>query len=117
MLSHIYVLFFTAIGFVIFNSVSIGGAFEDLKCMFGVAGIPFAGTATLYYLKSYALMFIAGSLLATPVVKTVLKKANSTAIGGKVIAFARPLFYAAVLIIATGYLVDGSFNPFLYFRF
>ncbi len=116
-LNHIYVLFFTAIGFVIFNSVSIGGALEDLKGMFGLAGIPLAGTATLYYLKSYALMFIAGSLLATPVVKTVLKKFNSTEIGGKAIAFAKPLGFAAVLIMVTGYLADGSFNPFLYFRF
>ena len=114
---HIYVLFLTAIGFVIFNSVNIAGAFADLKGMFGLSGLPLFGAQTFYYLKSYALMFIAGSLLATPVVKNLLKKANSTAIGGKVIAFARPLFYASVLIIVTGYLVDGSFNPFLYFRF
>ncbi|MBR2640339.1 MAG: MBOAT family protein, partial [Oscillospiraceae bacterium] len=116
-LCHVYTLFFTAIGFVIFNSVSIGGAFEDLKGMFGLAGIPLAGTATLYYLKSYAFMFIIGSLLATPVVKNVLKKVNSTEIGGKIIAFAKPLGFAAVLITVTGYLADGSFNPFLYFRF
>ena len=116
-LRHIYVLFFTAIGFVIFNSVSMGGALEDLKGMFGLAKIPFAGTATLYYLKSYALMFVAGSLLATPVVKNMLKKIDSTKIGGKIIAFAKPLGFAAVLIMVTGYLADGSFNPFLYFRF
>ena len=116
-LSHIYVLFFTAIGFVIFNSVSMGGAVEDLKGMFGLAKIPFAGTETLYYLRSYALMFIAGSLLATPVIKNLLKKLDSTEIGGKIIAIAKPLGFAAVLILVTGYLVDGSFNPFLYFRF
>ena len=83
----------------------------------GLAGIPLAGTATLYYLKSYALMFVAGSLLATPVVKNLLKKVNSTEIGGKVIAIAKPIGFAAVLIMVTGYLADGSFNPFLYFRF
>ncbi len=115
--SHIYVLFFTAIGFVIFNSVSIGGALEDLKGMFGLLDIPLSGTETLYYLKSYGLMFIAGSLLATPVIKNVLKKINATSLGGKIIAFAKPIGFAAVLIIVTGYLVDGSFNPFLYFRF
>ncbi|MBQ6580208.1 MAG: MBOAT family protein, partial [Oscillospiraceae bacterium] len=116
-LSHIYVLFLTAIGFVIFNSVSIGGAISDLKGMFGLAGIPLAGTTTLYYLKSYALMFIAGSLLATPVVKNMLKKIDSTETGGKVFAVLKPLGFAAVLIMVTGYLADGSFNPFLYFRF
>ncbi|MBQ7874903.1 MAG: MBOAT family protein [Oscillospiraceae bacterium] len=116
-ISHIYVLFFTAIGFVIFNSVSIGGAVDDLMGMFGLSGLPLFGEETFYYLRSYALMFVAGTLLATPVVKNVLKKIAATESGGKIIAFAKPLGFAAVLIIVTGYLVDGSFNPFLYFRF
>jgi alginate O-acetyltransferase complex protein AlgI len=32
-------------------------------------------------------------------------------------AIARPVSYAALLIVSTAYLVDSSFNPFLYFRF
>ena len=116
-LNHIYVLFFTAIGFVIFNSVSMAGAIEDLMGMFGMLKLPFAGTVTLYYLKSYGFMFIIGALLATPIIKNLLKKVDSTKIGGKIIAVAKPLGFAAVLIMVTGYLVDGSFNPFLYFRF
>ncbi|MBR2042483.1 MAG: MBOAT family protein [Oscillospiraceae bacterium] len=116
-LCHVYVLFFTAIGFVIFNSVNIGGAFADLGAMFGFAGLPLFGEETLYYLRSYALMFIAGALLATPVIKNLLKKVNATKTGGKIIAFAKPLGFAAVIIMVTGYLADGSFNPFLYFRF
>ena len=116
-LNHIYVLFFTAIGFVIFNSVSMAGAIEDLMGMFGMLKLPFAGTVTLYYLKSYGFMFIIGALLATPIIKNLLKKVDSTKIGGKIIAIAKPLGFAAVLIMVTGYLVDGSFNPFLYFRF
>ena len=107
-LNHIYVLFFTAIGFVIFNSVSMAGASEDLMGMFGMLKLPFAGTG---------FMFIIGALLATPIIKNLLKKVDSTKIGGKIIAVAKPLGFAAVLIMVTGYLVDGSFNPFLYFRF
>ena len=116
-LCHIYVLFFTAIGFVIFNSTSIGGAFADLKGMFGLANLPVLGEETLYYLKSYGFMLAAGAILATPAVKSVLKKADRTVLGAKVISFAKPVFYAAVLVLVTGYLADGSFNPFLYFRF
>ena len=116
-ISHIYVLFFTAIGFVLFNSVNIAGAAEDIGGMFGFLDIPLVGTETLYYLKSYALMFIAGSLLATPVVKKLLGKINETAIGGKIFAAVKPLGFAAIIILVTGYLADGSFNPFLYFRF
>ena len=116
-LCHIYVLFFTAIGFVIFNSTSIGGAFADLKGMFGLANLPLLGEETLYYLKSYGFMLVAGAILATPAVKNVLKKADRTVLGAKAISFAKPVFYAAVLVLVTGYLADGSFNPFLYFRF
>ena len=116
-ISHIYVLFFTAIGFVLFNSVNIAGAAEDIGGMFGFLDIPLVGTETLYYLKSYALMFIAGSLLATPVVKKLLGKIGETAIGGKIFAAVKPLGFAAIIILVTGYLADGSFNPFLYFRF
>ena len=116
-ISHIYVLILTAIGFVIFNSVNVAGAISDLKGMFGFGEIPLFGTETMYYLKSYGLMLIAGSVLATPVIKNLLKKLDSTKGGSVLISVARPIFYAAVLITVTGYLADGSFNPFLYFRF
>ena len=116
-LCHIYVLFLSAIGFVIFNSVNMAGAVEDLKGMFGLSGLPFAGTETFYYLKSFALMFVAGSLLATPVIKNLLAKIEATKSGEKVFAIFRPIGFASILILVTGYLADGSFNPFLYFRF
>ena len=116
-LCHIYVLFLSAIGFVIFNSVNMAGAVEDLKGMFGLSGLPLAGTETFYYLKSFALMFVAGSLLATSVIKKLLAKIEATKTGGKVFAIFRPIGFAAILILVTGYLADGSFNPFLYFRF
>ncbi len=116
-LCHIYVLFLSAIGFVIFNSVNMAGALEDLKGMFGLSGLPLIGTETLYYLKSFALMFVAGSLLATPVIKNLLAKIEATKTGEKAFAILRPIGFAAIVILVTGYLADGSFNPFLYFRF
>ena len=30
---------------------------------------------------------------------------------------AEPIMLVALLLVITAYLVDGSFNPFLYFRF
>ena len=116
-INHIYVLFLTAIGFVIFNSVNLAGAIEDLKGMFGLLGLPLCGSETVYYLKSFGIMFIAGSLLATPIIKNLLKKIDATAFGKKVFPVLKPIGFALILIVVTGYLVDGSFNPFLYFRF
>ncbi len=115
--SHIYLLFLTAIGFVIFNSVNIGGAWNDIKGMFGMLGQPLAGAETFYYLKSYAFMLCAGALLSTPIIKNLLIKIGETNFGKKAAVVVKPLFFAAILLVVTGYLVDGSFNPFLYFRF
>ena len=116
-IGHLYVIFVTLIGFTVFNSVNIGGAIADIKGMFGLSGLPFVNEETVYYLKSYALVLIAGAVLSTPVIKNLLRKMNETPLGAKIISFAKPVGFAAVLIIVTGYLVDGSFNPFLYFRF
>ncbi len=115
--SHIYLLFLTAIGFVIFNSVNIGGAWTDIKGMFGMLGRPLFGTESVYYLKSYAVMFVIGALLATPIIKNLIIKIGETKFGKAVAPIVKPLFFAGIIIVVTAYLVDGSFNPFLYFRF
>ncbi len=54
---------------------------------------------------------------ATPVVKILTNKIRSTRIGGSLINILEPVVLAALLIIMTAYMVDGSFSPFLYFRF
>ena len=54
---------------------------------------------------------------ATPLPKLLAKKAENTRIGRAVFSVAEPVFLAVLLIVITAYLVDGSFNPFLYFRF
>ncbi len=115
--SHAYLLFLTAVGFVLFNSVNIAGAVTDIKGMFGLLGQPFVNAETLYYLKSYALMFVVGILFATPVIKNLLRRFRDTKFGAPIVQIARPLCFAAIILLVTGYLVDGSFNPFLYFRF
>ena len=68
---------------------------------------------TLYYLKSYAVLFVLGILGSTPVVKNAARRIDGTK-AGVVLEAAAML---ALLIVCTAYLVDGSFSPFLYFRF
>ena len=68
---------------------------------------------TLYYLKSYAVLFVLGILGSTPVVKNAARRMDGTKAGAVLEAAAM----LALLIVCTAYLVDGSFSPFLYFRF
>lgn len=110
---HGYVLFTVMLTFVLFNAASIAQAGSDFGAMFGLAGLPLVTAETLYYLRSFALLFAAGVLGATPVVKTAAVKIRAGKFGG----ILELLFLLGLLIVCTAYLVDGSFSPFLYFRF
>ncbi|MBQ4603793.1 MAG: MBOAT family protein, partial [Clostridia bacterium] len=115
-ISHIYLIFVVLIGFTIFNSNGISGMADDLRGMF-TSAYPLSNTTTLYYLRSYAVMLVAGAIGATPLLKNLCKKIKENSIGDKILTVAEPLFIAVVLIIVTAYLIDGTYNPFLYFRF
>ncbi len=112
-LQHFYVVFIVIISFVLFNADTFTMAFSDLKAMFGAAGLPLYSADTLYNLRSYGVLLIMAFIGATPLVKNIGKKIEGT----KISTVLEPLSVAVILIICTAYLVDGSFNPFLYFRF
>ena len=115
-LSRIPVLLLIIISFIIFDSGKLSTAVESIGGLFGIGGIAFVNSESLYLLKSYAPILIIGLIGSTPLVKeTVQKLAKSKC--NTVISVLEPVFNAVILIIITAYLVDGSFNPFLYFRF
>ena len=109
-ISRIYVLFFVAISFVIFNATSFVQIGEDIGGLFGAEGIPLVSAETIYYLKSYGLVFLLGIIGSTPLPKRLMEKI-------KFVSYLEPIALCILLILVTAYLVDGSFNPFLYFRF
>ncbi|MBR5520235.1 MAG: MBOAT family protein, partial [Clostridia bacterium] len=114
---HIYVMFLVVISFVIFNANSMGEAMVNLRGMFGAYDIPLVSSDALYYLRSYAVVFIVAILGATPLAKVLMAKLAASERGEKIRNLAEPVFLAALLAIVTAFLIDGSFNPFLYFRF
>lgn len=116
-LGHFYVILAVLISFVIFNASDMGGAFSDIGGMFGFAKVPFVTTETLYYLRSYAVILILALIGSTPFIKNTVVKLASKPGFGKCLVVAEPLILLVLMLIMTAYLVDGSFNPFLYFRF
>ena len=115
-LNHVYVLFFVVLSFVLFNATDTQGAIQDIGRLFGI-GVATSGSSALYYLKSYALIFIIAIIGATPIPKTIVNKIKQTVVGNRVINLLEPVVTAVLLLVITAFLVDGSFNPFLYFRF
>lgn len=116
-INHIYVMLMVIISFVIFDAPSLNVAFERLSSMFGMNNLPFLGVQSLYYLKSYLIIIIIGILASTDIFKKVFywikDKLNEKAI----IYFVESIIGIMLFLLTTAYLIDASFNPFLYFRF
>ena len=108
-----YTLLVVVLGFVLFNATDLSQAGSDLAGMFGFAGLPLVSAETLYYLRSYGILFLMGFVGATPLIRDTAKKLGSKKVG----AILEPIVLVFLLLVCTGYLVDGSFSPFLYFRF
>ena len=116
-IAHIYVLFVAMISFIIFDASSMSNAFSVIGGLFGTGEIPFINTTTIYYLKSYAVLGVIAVIGCTPIVKICAHKLRTsfkTDLASKLI---EPVIMVLLLLVCTAFLVDGSFNPFLYFRF
>ena len=114
---HIYVLLLVIVSFVLFDANSVGEAAATIGGLFGAAGVSAVNPISLYYLRSFAVVFLIGIVGATPLLKRAVEQLGSTRAGAMVVDVLEPLVLVSVLAVSTGYLVDGSFNPFLYFRF
>lgn len=112
----IYTLFLVMISFVIFQGDSLSSAFNIIKGLFGLNGELFINNVTLYYLKGYVLFIVLGVIGATNYVKNLVIKISNGK-GKKIINILESIYLLILLIIVTMYLIDSSYNPFLYFRF
>ena len=112
-LVRVPVLAILLMSFVLFNASSLSQALSDVGGMFGLGGLPLVSTASLYYLRSYGLLLLFAAVGATPLVSRTAKKLESRT----VTAILEPVVLCALLLAVTAFLVGGSFNPFLYFRF
>ena len=116
-LKHVYVLLLVVVSFVLFDAGSVREAVSTVGALFGAADISAVNAVSLYYLRSFAVVFLVGIVGATPLPKRTVEALAATRAGAVAVDVLEPLALTAVLAVSTGYLVDGSFNPFLYFRF
>lgn len=102
--SHIYTSFFLLIGWTIFAIDKIDLLSNYLKRMFS-----FNFTLDwLYYFNNYILVFILCFICSTPLVLNLYRKMNKPI---------KSLVIIAIFLLSIAYLVDSTYNPFLYFRF
>ena len=117
---HVYVMFIVFVSWAFFDAVGFSEAFSVIGRMFGVGAGAFAGDESIYYLRSYAVPFIVGVVGVTPLLRTLAEKIGDKKLPMLPLAgitLLEPLTLALILIASTASMVDGSFNPFIYFRF
>ena len=109
-MNHIYVMISIIISFVIFDATSMDQAFGYIREMFGRGTAPVISAEAVYYLKSYTVVLLTAIIGATPFPKKMAERIKYS-------SYMEPTVLLVLLVVVTSYLIDGSFNPFLYFRF
>ena len=112
---RVYTLAAVVLGFVLFDASSLSSALACVKGLFGLGGLPLVSTQGLYLLKSNLVLLAVAILGATPAPKRLWEQLEAKA--PRLSAGLAPIGMAALLLVSTACLVDGSYNPFLYFRF
>ncbi len=117
-LRHIYCMFFVVIGWYIFSYVDISSGTGYFLAMFGLAGNHFAGGETVYLLYNNAILFILLILGSTRLPALLAGRIlEALEDHDQICILLRSLVYIVIFLLSVAYLVDASFNPFLYFRF
>ena len=114
---RIYVLFIVMILFIIFSSDNMSVALTNIKGLFGMNGEAFVNDYTLHCLKSYLPVLIIALLGSTPFIKILIDKLRKNKYVNNIINILEPILIVVILVVVTSYLIDNSYNPFLYFRF
>lgn len=109
--SKIYVLFIVMISFIIFSIEDSSKFFNIISGLFGINNNPILSLESIYYFKSYLVILIIGIIGSSPIPKKLVNKNN------KFINIIEPIFLLTILIISTSFIINSSYNPFLYFRF
>lgn len=112
-LSRIYTLLLVLISWVIFAFDSISKGFDYIKILFGYGDVQLFNHSSLYLLYTNILLFIILGIGSTDIPKKIWDYAKKKY---KLITIENLLLFF-VLLLSVAYLVDQTYNPFLYFRF
>ena len=113
---RIYTLFIIMISFIIFSGSNINESFNNIVGLFNFSN-PFINKFTIHYLKDYGLVLIIAIFLSTPILKNTIIKLKKNKKINNIINILDIIVLLILLVIVTSYLIDSSYNPFLYFRF
>lgn len=113
--SHIYALVVIYFGWLLFAWEDIHGHRVYMKAMLGMAGAEVVNKESLYLLVSNALLMVIMTIGCTSLPKYLAEKVTKR--DGIGTSLCMSVYVAIILLLSIAYLVNGTYNPFLYFRF
>lgn len=119
-IQHVYTLIFVMVGWVFFRADNFSYSFDYIQTLFGFNGTLYDGQSILYVLDNLWIFAIA-ILFATPIFPYMKHKLEAIASKHTVVFVLKEFFgsalYLILLLIVTTFLVNSTYNPFIYFRF
>lgn len=113
LIRRLYVLLIVMISFIIFSGQNINQIIQNLLGLVGINTESIVSMESIYYFKSYFVVILVGIIGATNIPKKIVISVKIK----KAVNVLEPIFLLLVLFVSTSYIIDSSFNPFLYFRF
>lgn len=114
-LQHAYLIFITLVGFTIFAFDDFNVLQDYLSVMFGFSNKPIINSMFFYYSLTHFVLILIAILISTPIAyKTYQKLTNHK---NKLLNGLGTSILVIIFFISLAYLVDATYNPFLYFRF
>ena len=110
-LQHIYALIFILLGWAIFGAADMTDAVGYFAAMFGAGAFSWQ-TGDLFWLSNFAILFAILIVASLPLGKKLFAQMPQ-----RIKSVAETVLIFAGLFLSTAYLVDSTYNPFLYFRF
>lgn len=114
---HIYALFIINLGWVIFRSDTLMVAGKYISCMFGLANNDFWSPYTFMFIKENIVYFTAAFILSTPISKRINKFIVDNGKGYAFLEILYPFTIIGLFFVSISYIVKGTYNPFIYFKF
>ena len=114
---HLYTILFVVLGFVLFDAVSLQDALIRIGGMFGIGEAAFWGIETRYLITSYGTVMLIAAIASLSLGKRAVSKIIEKPLGKTILSWSEPFFLLFLFAISLAFVIDSSFNPFIYFRF
>ncbi len=117
-LQHCYTMLLVMLGWAVFAFDSLGDGLQYIRALFGGFGQALWDGGALYLLYTNVILLLAATVGSTPLPCRLWNR-----LAGRLAAHPVPLgalesaLVASGMLLCVAFLVDASYNPFLYFRF